>query len=298
MTRTHAGPTTMDHEVALIMCNQALARKGRLLFDPFVGTGSILLAAALYGAYTVGTDIDARVLRMGKVDAAGAPVNNWTNFDDAALPRPLALLQADLARPPWRAGLRGWADAIVCDPPYGVRAGGRKSGGRKQDSAPDVPVKPVPDHLRATHIPSTAFYPMAECVADLLDTAAATLVMHGRLVYFYPTSLMEDRPEALPTHPCLQTIANSQQLLSTRLGRRLVTMRKVREWYPGAKAEAKAVADEVAASTAAAAEAAARAAAAAAKGVHPHSGGAWSASINAQPGAARAVIPTHRNKRT
>ncbi len=271
------------------------------MYDPFTGTGSILLAAAFFGAMTMGADIDMRVLRDGKIEAAakdgsggGARVTTWSNFDDAALARPLALLRADLAAPPFRRNLPPWAHALICDPPYGVRAGGRKSGGRRLDET-GAP-KPIPEHLRATHIPSTAFYPLAECVADLLDAAAAALLPRGRLVYFFPASLAEDFPDALPSHPCLELVANSQQLLSTKFGRRLITMRKVRDWYPGARAEARAAAAAVAAEAEAAA--AASVAARAARGLHPHAGGAWSNGLGAPADAALPVIPSFRSKRT
>ena len=38
-----------------------------LVYDPFVGTGSILIAAAHHGAMTLGADIDPRVISVGKV---------------------------------------------------------------------------------------------------------------------------------------------------------------------------------------------------------------------------------------
>ena len=232
----------MDHELALIMCNMGHARPGALVFDPFVGTGSILLAAALRGALTMGTDIDVKVLREGKPDVHNGRkrsddrVTVWSNFADAGLTPPLALLRADLAAPPFRGpgALSGWAHALICDPPYGVRAGGRKSGGRK------AVIKPIPDHLREEHIPSCGFYPMAECMADLLDTAAHSLVINGRLVYFFPVALAEDCDEVLPRHPCLELVSNCRQVLNGTFSRRLITMRKVRDWYPGAKAEAHA----------------------------------------------------------
>ena len=41
-------------------------RKGSIVYDPFVGTGSILVGAAHLGAITVGLDIDVRVIRDGK----------------------------------------------------------------------------------------------------------------------------------------------------------------------------------------------------------------------------------------
>lgn len=52
-TRTYLGPTAMDAEMALLMANQALAEPGKLVYDPFVGTGSILVAAAHFGAMTM-----------------------------------------------------------------------------------------------------------------------------------------------------------------------------------------------------------------------------------------------------
>lgn len=41
----------MDPQLSLLMANQALAGKGDLVFDPFVGSGSLLVAAAKFGAY-------------------------------------------------------------------------------------------------------------------------------------------------------------------------------------------------------------------------------------------------------
>ncbi len=41
-------------------------RRGSLVYDPFVGTGSLLVAASHMGAVTLGADIDVRVVRDGK----------------------------------------------------------------------------------------------------------------------------------------------------------------------------------------------------------------------------------------
>lgn len=51
--RKYLGPTAMDAEMAMLMANQALVEPGKLVYDPFVGTGSILVAAAHYGAITM-----------------------------------------------------------------------------------------------------------------------------------------------------------------------------------------------------------------------------------------------------
>lgn len=50
-TRKFIGNTSMDPQLSLLMANQALAGKGDLVFDPFVGSGSLLVAAAKFGAY-------------------------------------------------------------------------------------------------------------------------------------------------------------------------------------------------------------------------------------------------------
>lgn len=52
-SRNYLGPTAMDAEVAFLMANQALVEPGKLVYDPFVGTGSILVAAAHFGTMTM-----------------------------------------------------------------------------------------------------------------------------------------------------------------------------------------------------------------------------------------------------
>lgn len=48
----------MDPQLSLLMANQAKVKSGDLILDPFVGTGSLLVAAAQFGGYVYGTDID------------------------------------------------------------------------------------------------------------------------------------------------------------------------------------------------------------------------------------------------
>ncbi|XP_021899993.1 tRNA (guanine(10)-N2)-methyltransferase homolog [Carica papaya] len=222
-SRTYLGPTAMDAEIAFLMANQAHAAPGKLVYDPFVGTGSILVSAAHFGAMTMGADIDIRVVRDGR----GPNCNVWSNFKQYGLPMPIGLLRADNNLPPWRPGLKEVFDAIICDPPYGVRAGGRKSGGRKLLKGVVDPYI-VPDDKRTDHIPSTAPYSLVECVHDLLDLAAKMLVKGGRLVFFYPVLREDDFPENhFPEHPCFQLVASSEQILSSRYSRVLLTMIKI-----------------------------------------------------------------------
>lgn len=86
---------------------QAWARPGSLIFDPYCGTGSLLIAAARLGSYVIGGDIDMRVLKLGKRNQkTGDPEDNFSNFAQYGLPWPAGLLRMDASRPPWRAGLR------------------------------------------------------------------------------------------------------------------------------------------------------------------------------------------------
>ncbi|CAA6660335.1 unnamed protein product [Spirodela intermedia] len=221
-SRGYLGPTAMDAEMAFLMANQGLAQPGKLVYDPFVGTGSILVAAAHFGAMTMGADIDIRVVRDGR----GPNCNIWSNFKQYGLPPPISLLRADNNLPPWRQGLGEVFDAIICDPPYGVRAGGRKSGGRKLMKGTVDPYT-VPEDKKADHIPSTAAYCLAECVHDLLDLAAKMLVMGGRLVFFYPVVRDEGSGDPqYPEHPCFAMAAACEQILSFRYSRHLLTMVK------------------------------------------------------------------------
>ncbi|KAL9251414.1 tRNA (guanine(10)-N2)-methyltransferase-like protein [Drosera capensis] len=222
-SRKYLGPTAMDAEMAFLMANQGLAAPGKLVYDPFVGTGSILVAAAHFGAMTMGADIDIRVVRDGR----GPDCNVWSNFKQYGLPEPISLIRADNNLPPWHAGLQEVFDAIICDPPYGVRAGGRKSGGRKLLKGAVEPYT-VPDDKRAGHIPSTAPYSLVECVHDLLDVAAKMLVMGGRLVFFYPLLREGEVAETeYPEHPCFRLVASCEQILSFWYSRVLLTMVKI-----------------------------------------------------------------------
>jgi tRNA (guanine10-N2)-methyltransferase len=101
LTRPWDGPTTPG-------APQAWCRPGTLAFDPYCGTGSLLLAAARFGATVVGGDIDIRVLKLGKRNPkTGALEDNFSNFDQYGLPRPAGLLRMDASRLPFRRGLEG-----------------------------------------------------------------------------------------------------------------------------------------------------------------------------------------------
>ena len=218
--RAYLGPTSMDSELSLIMTNLAMITKGSFAFDPFVGTGSILLTAALRGAYVFGTDIDWRVLRGRSSDE-----NIASNFRQYGLSPP-ELVRSDnsIYRRHFRDHLPLF-DAIVTDPPYGIRAGARKSGPRREGE-----VRPILDEHRCDHVAQTRPYAVSDVMADLLNVAAMTLVMGGRLVYVIPSMLDFDEKEDLPRHECLKLVSVCYQPLQTELGRRTVTMEKIKDY--------------------------------------------------------------------
>lgn len=105
--RNYLGTTSMDAELSLVMANQALAASGKLVYDPFVGTGSFLFTCAHFGAYTLGSDIDGRQIRgKGEGKSVKANVEQYQLQG-----RVLDSLVFDVCHHPWRTD--AWLDAIV-----------------------------------------------------------------------------------------------------------------------------------------------------------------------------------------
>jgi tRNA (guanine10-N2)-methyltransferase len=97
----------------------------------------------------------------------------------------------------------------------------------------------IAEAKRQNHIPSTAPYTLEECVFDLLDMAAQLLVSGGRLVFYFPAPREESFGEHFPTHPCFTLIAKSEQILSTRYSRCLLTMEKTGKYTEEIAASAR-----------------------------------------------------------
>jgi tRNA (guanine10-N2)-methyltransferase len=242
--RLYLGPTSLDDSLALILANISGVVPGMFAYDPFVGTASILIALAHFGAVCTGSDIDPRVLRgdmyagagdktedppaaaaADAVDATGAltatltatatltePDSKYTSIELSTAKKtkqqnhdrktrnifenfkaynlaPPELIRMDNHRFDRHIRIQhtfdsdvlsqkttqrdcdeGYFDVIVTDPPYGIRAGAKKSG----KSRP-VDYK-ISDERRHDHIPSTQKYPVEEVMLDLLHTAARSLV--------------------------------------------------------------------------------------------------------------------------
>lgn len=121
--RDYISTTSMDSELALLSANLSLAGPGKIFYDPFVGTGSFPIACSHFGATTMGSDIDSRMVR-GK---GGLDIR--TNFRQYKLnDKYLDGFVADMTNSPLRSGR--YLDGILCDPPYGVREGLRVLGSK------------------------------------------------------------------------------------------------------------------------------------------------------------------------
>lgn len=209
--RAYIGPTSMDAELSLIMANLGLIQPGHIVLDPFVGTGSILVPCTSLGAFCFGTDIDRNILK-GKHNK-----DVFSNFTQYGLPLP-ELLRADNSKCPLQ--MNDFFDTIICDPPYGIRAGAKKSG------VPLDKQHTIPKQFFENHFPRTQPYESEELMSDLLTMAATSLKLSGRLVYILP-STYDFTIQDLPVHPHLQLVFNCEQPLTSTYARRVIVMERV-----------------------------------------------------------------------
>ncbi|KAJ7593860.1 RNA methylase [Mycena floridula] len=223
--RSYYGNTSMESEVSLLMANQTLAAPGKLMYDPFMGTGSMAYPIAHFGAQVFGSDIDGRQMR-GK-DSTPGVFRAAEQYGVTS--RILDLCTFDITRNPWRCG--DLFDAIVTDPPYGVRAGAKRLGRKKQLS--DAQKALYDEHRLAPrpddqpYIPPTKPYELSHLATDLVLLARYLLKPGGRLVFFLPTVTDEYEEVDINSMLCsgMEVVANSLQDFGS-WGRRLVTISK------------------------------------------------------------------------
>jgi ankyrin repeat protein len=145
--------TAMDPVRCHLLCSAAV-RPGDVVLDPFSGSGAVLRMARLHGAAVLlAADEEAECARGGQTVAgsSGGGVR----------------AQVVGAVSPWR---RASVDAIVGDPPYGLRTSALHLADGAATDVPPGEKEPAEDHgvLRA-----------------LLALAAEVLVSNGRLAFWY-----------------------------------------------------------------------------------------------------------------
>jgi len=278
--RKFLGPTSMPAGLSFIMSNLGHVDRRSVVFDPFVGTGSLLVSAGHFGSLCVGADLDWKVLH-GKTRKG--PISVFDNFKQYKLAPP-EILCADLSINLWRthggtSNARakqplspGFVDAIVCDPPYGVRARARRLGRaeKKTDGAGDSTDAAAPSSSASASDAAAAATPAplpgagadASSSADKIDEVNAGLltpsrfsipptqvydvedVIHdlldlsaqllrlGGRLVYWLPTTTDFRNDELPAHPCFRQVSVGEQLVRSHFSRRLITMEKVLDFTP------------------------------------------------------------------
>ncbi|KAA6406919.1 MAG: NAD-dependent histone deacetylase SIR2 [Lasallia pustulata] len=217
--RNYISTTSMDSELALITANLALAGPDKIFYDPFVGTGSFLIACSHFGAMTLGSDIDGRSVR-GKKSR-----NIVTNFQQyGILDRYMDGFISDLTHSPLRK--TRVFHGIICDPPYGVREGLKVLGSRDGSGKEVLFIDGKAAHLQDDYIPPKRPYSFEAMLDDILNFAAISLVDDGRLSLWMPTANDEEVELGVPMHPCLELVSVCVQAFN-KWSRRLLTYRRL-----------------------------------------------------------------------
>lgn len=198
--RDYINTTSMDSELALLTANLTLAGPNKIFYDPFVGTGSFPIACSHFGARTMGSDIDGRMVRGKK----GKDIR--TSFKQyGLLSKYIDGFVSDLTHSPLRRGR--WLDGIIGDPPYGVREGLKVLGTKDGSGKEAVFINGEAAHLQEKYIPPKKTYSLEAMLDDLLEFAAQMLVDDGRLSLWMPRANDEDVELGIPGHPALEIVS-------------------------------------------------------------------------------------------
>lgn len=198
--RPFIGTTSFDAEMAFVTCSMAKIQKGDIVYDPFSGTGSFPLAAAYLEAVVFGSDIDIRALKGYEKNFKfyNRQKNLWgvalMDFTHNALRQDIVF------------------DAIVCDPPYGVRETIKVCGSKnpeKHAGKENILIDNVPAHLRPDYIHPKRPITLDVLLTNLLEFAATRLKVGGRLSFWMP--LANDDPVSAPIHAKLRFVSSIPQ---------------------------------------------------------------------------------------
>ncbi|KAG0714861.1 tRNA (guanine(10)-N2)-methyltransferase [Chionoecetes opilio] len=240
-TRTYIGNTSMDAQLSFIMANFAQVQPASIAVDPFVGTGSVLVSAAQFGAHVWGWDIDYLTLHARTKPTRHsqkqrtAQESIMSNLEQYGLRhRYLDVVVMDNARPFWREV--PYVDAIITDPPYGIRETTERVGILKEPKNSENATR---QQSSLEHFPTKITYSLSDAFCDLINFAAGHLIVGGRLVFWLPV-FREDYDEShIPSHPCLTLVFNCEQVLTVHSSRRLITLMKTRHPEVGETAKSQ-----------------------------------------------------------
>lgn len=194
--RVFINKTSMEASIGILSACQALCGPGKIIYDPFSGSGSLLVACAILGSHVIGSDFDLPSMYHDKDH--GIPANfRQYNLQDKLI----GIARCDMLKDSLR--FIGTLDAIVTDPPYGIRE-------------------------KQIVIDGKSVTPLLPLLLKLYSFAAKSLKIGGRLVYWLPCGYDFTENE-LPTHPALKLISNCQQPLQSRYCRCLITLEKIQD---------------------------------------------------------------------
>lgn len=166
------GPgTPLRPDCAMLLCNLARVREGSLVLDPFSGQGSIPAMVKALKGVAIGADV---------------------NLGDRSAQSSGGFLLASVCSSPFRDRM---FDAVVCDPPFGLREPRRHESGkaihmgadqgnydRSNDDENDCTNESVNEDLAVAKQRYLGLLP------ELLKLAARVLRDRSRLVFTYPVS--------------------------------------------------------------------------------------------------------------
>lgn len=220
--RKFINTTSMEPSIALLSASQGLCGPGKITYDPFCGSCSILVACASLGSHVIGSDFDLSSMFKKDDDWVGS------NFEQYGLKdKFIGILRSDILKDVIRFNRS--IDAIVTDPPYGIRekcVSKKKKKSKKPSENPDEDNDNIKDDDTNSD-DDTPTSPLLPLLLRLYEFAARALKLGGRLVFWLPCAYNLEAETELPKQKSLKLVSNSRQTLSARYCRHLITYEKV-----------------------------------------------------------------------
>merc|ERR1712136_537239 len=215
------GLTQVKPALALLMANLAQTSTSSLVLDPFSGTSSLLLGAIRCGAVAFASDVSLQS------PSAGTSV------------------LSDVFAPPWRRG--PWCDAIITDPPYGLREGCCTDGSASSPWRVGGSEHGLSRCYIGDWTGDELFLRVCEMLRPVFELGVRILVPGGRIIYLLPVfpsqaqlglwndadSTKDQRKHlehVLPRHEAFKLLSCDRSPCRSRsMARLIVTMQKQEE---------------------------------------------------------------------
>lgn len=211
--------TACKPALALLMANLAKAVGGagqKILLDPYLGSGGLLeplaeIAGSPHSGFLLGSDIS--LTERKKLLKAASVGPSLSDRSGVAVDR----IQASVFALPYRTTSSAWCDAILFDPPFGLRENLDSSFVQSQVHSSASSQCYIQDHSGEELLQRVSAF-----VGPVLELGSTILRPGGRVVYLFPVfpsqrelGLWADPDEAgreearlkasaLPRHPCFR----------------------------------------------------------------------------------------------